>query len=121
MPTESTKPMVNKLSDTIIEQFQPIVAEFGFTKPSWDYSSDLDIVRVQFDDPRSEKALQIDCNPDYDSCSANYCRIKGDWQVCAEGKQKDPDALRVTLPRWIRRHCGECRTREEEMEESYEW
>lgn len=120
MPRESTPPMAHKLSDTIIEQFRPIVSQFGFITPSWDYSPELDIIRVQFDDPRSEKALQIDCHPQDDLCSANFCRIKGEWQVCAEGKERSMDGLKATLPRWIRQHCGECLTGEEEVEERYE-
>lgn len=120
MSKESIPPMADKLSDTMIEQFRPIAGQFGFIKPSWDYSSELEIVRVQFDDPRSEKALQIDCHPDYDSCVAHFCRIKGEWQVCAEGKERSMDGLKATLPRWIRQHCGECFSEEEALEERYE-
>lgn len=117
MPTEMS-PVAEKLSDSIVEQIRPVVAQFGFTRPSWDYSAELDIVRVQFDDPRSEKAVQVDCDLLENSCSANYCRMEGRWQVCVEGKQKSLAALRATLPRWIRRHCGECRTKDEAAEEA---
>ncbi len=120
MSPESTTSEAQQYSDSMIEQFHPIVAQFGFATPSWDYSPDLDIVRVQFEDRRREKAVQIDCHIRDASYSANYCRMEGEWQMCVEGKPRSLEALRATLARWIRRHCVECRTKAEEEEETEE-
>jgi len=109
MKTESTSGKVQQYSDAIIAQFHPIAAQFGFTKPVWDYDPELDIVRVQFENSERGNALQIDYHVEKDSCSANYCRMQGAWQMCIEGKRKSMPALRATLPRWIRRQCEECR------------
>ena len=60
MTTESKSSKAQEDSDTIIKQFHPIVAEFGFTTPVWDYDSESDIVRVQFENSKQGNALQID-------------------------------------------------------------
>ena len=49
MTMESKSSKAQEASDTIIKQIHPIVAEFGFTTPVWDYDSESDIVRVQFE------------------------------------------------------------------------
>ena len=60
MTMESKSSKAQEASDTIIKQIHPIVAEFGFTKPAWDYDSESDIVRVQFENSGQGNALQID-------------------------------------------------------------
>ncbi len=120
MTTESRPSVNGSLSDAITEHFQPIVAQFGFTRPTWAYSADLEIVRVHFEDPRGEKAVQIDRHVADGSYSANYCRMDDEWQVCVEGKHRSFAALSATLPKWIRRHCRECRTQDVKVEETQE-
>jgi len=109
--------MAQQYSDSIIEQFQPIVAQFGFSEPRWDYDPEEEIVRVQFQNPRRGNAVQIDCHVQDDKYSANYCRMEGEWKMCVEGKHKKLPALKVTLPHWIRKHCLECRAAAEEEKE----
>ncbi len=117
MKTESSSPQGRQDGDTIIKQFHPIVAEFGFTKPVWDYDSELDIVRVQFENSSQGDALQIDHHFRNDSYSANYCRLKGDWQMCIEGKPRKLTAFKARLSSWIRQNCEKCRTRPEQRDE----
>jgi hypothetical protein len=117
MTTESSSPKGRQDSDTIIKRFHPIVAEFGFTKPVWDYDSESDIVRVQFENVGQGNALQIDHHFRNDSYSANYCRVKGDWQMCIEGKPQRLRTLKANLSRWIRQNCDECRTKPEQQDE----
>jgi hypothetical protein len=111
MTTESSSSKVRQDSDTIIKRFHPIVAEFGFTRPAWDYDSELDIVRVQFENPKRGNALQIDHHFRNDSYSANYCRLKGDWQMCVEGKSQGLRMVEAKLSRWIRQNCEECKAK----------
>ena len=120
MQTESTPSKAKRYSDTVIKQFHPVVSQFGFTKPEWDYDSELDTVRVQFEDPLRRNAVQIDCHLHENSFSANFCRMEGEWQMCIEGKPKTLSGLVATLPRWLLRQCPECGTspsEEEELEE----
>ncbi len=117
MTTESVTPKARSYSDTVIKQFHPIVAQFGFTQPEWDYDEETEVVRVQFENPVRGNAVQIDYHLDDDSYSANYCKMEGDWQMCIEGKLKSLVALRATLSRWVLNHCEECRTKSEESEE----
>jgi len=118
MTTESSSFRAQQDSDVIIKRFHPIVAEFGFTKPVWDYDSESDIVRVQFENSGLGNALQIDHNFRNDSYSANYCRLKGDWQMCIEGKPQRLGMFKANLSRWIRQNCEECRTEREEQSET---
>ncbi|MBI5250697.1 MAG: hypothetical protein HY912_14500 [Desulfomonile tiedjei] len=108
MQTESISSEAQIYSDTVIKQFHPLVAQFGFTNSEWDYDPELHIVRVQFDNPRQKNAVQIDCHLEENSYSANYCRNEGDWQMCVEGRHKTLVGLRATLSRWILRQCPEC-------------
>lgn len=110
MRTESKPSKIQEDSDTIIKRFHPIVAEFGFTKPVWDYDSELDIVPVQFENSGRGNALQIDHHFRNDAYSANYCRLEGDWQMCIEGKPQKLPAFKAHLSSWIRQNCEECRT-----------
>ncbi len=108
MTMESKSSKAQEASDTIIKQIHPIVAEFGFTTPVWDYDSESDIVRVQFENSKQGNALQIDHHFRNDSYSANYCRLEGDWQMCIEGKPQKLGMFKANLSRWIRQNCEEC-------------
>jgi hypothetical protein len=118
MEMELASSKAERSSDSIIRQFHPIVAGFGFTKPEWDYDPELDTVRVQFKNPDRGIAVQVDCHFRDGSYSANYCRMDGAWQMCIEGKRKSLPALRKTLSRWISKHCVECRERSEPEKET---
>jgi hypothetical protein len=116
MTAESITRKAQSYSDTVIKQFHPIVAQFGFTKPEWDYDEETEVVRVQFENPAKKNAVQIDYHLQDDSYSANYCRMEGDWQMCIEGKLKSLMSLRATLSRWVLNHCEECRAKSESRE-----
>ncbi len=72
MMIDSHSSKVKEDSDEIVQQFHPIVTQFGFTKPRWDYDPESDILRVQFENPEKSRALQIDHHFVSDSFSANY-------------------------------------------------
>jgi hypothetical protein len=116
--TASTPTIAQQHSDSIIEQFRPIVERFGFSEWPWDYDPEEDIVRVQFEDPRRGNTVQIDRHVQDDKFRANYCRMEGEGKLCIEGKHKKLAALKATLPHWIRKHCLECRTAADEGEET---
>jgi hypothetical protein len=119
MTTELASSKAQQYSDTVIKQFHPVVAQFGFTEPVWDYDADREIVRVQFENPDRGNAVQIDCHVQENSYRANYCHAEGEWHMCIEGKpKKSMAALRATLSRWILDNCEQCRPRPEEMEEA---
>lgn len=119
MATEIDSAKAQQYSDTVIKQFHPVVAQFGFTEPIWDYDAELDIVRVQFENPDRGNAVQIDCHVEDKSYSANYCHAEGEWHMCIEGKpKKSMAALRATLSRWILDNCEACRSDLEQMEET---
>ena len=105
-------------SDSVIKQFSPLVARFGFTTPRWDCDPELNIVRVQFERPREGRAIQIDYYMQADAYSANYCRAEGAWQICAEGKRTSLGTLFASLPRWILEHCRACNPEPEPDEEA---
>ena len=77
MNTESVTPKVRSYSDTVIKQFHPIVAQFGFTQPEWDYDEETEVVRVQFENPVRGNAVQIDYHLDDSSYHANYLQNGG--------------------------------------------
>ncbi len=114
MEMESSLSTPERYKGNIIREFHPIVARFGFTEPQWDYDPELDVVRVQFDNPERADALQVDCHVQDDSYSPNFCRMDGDWRTCIEGKSRSLSAFRATLSRWITDFCEECRTGSEE-------
>ncbi len=108
---------VQEDSDTIIQRFHPIVNQFGFTKPAWDYDPESDILRVQFENPEKGLALQIDHHFGSDSYSASYCRFRGDWLMCIEGKAQRLAKFKGSLSRWILNNCEECRTEPSQPDE----
>ena len=117
MPSESISYKAQKYSDTVIKQFHPLVAQFGFTKSEWDYDPEVDIVRVQFENPQKKNAIQVDCHIEDNSYSANFCQMEGEWKMCIEGKPKTLAGLRATLSRWILHQCPDCGTNPGEPEE----
>jgi hypothetical protein len=98
-----------KLANRVIREFRPIVGRFGFSDPQWDYDAELGIVRVQFEDKSRANVVQIDYRTDQASYNANYCRNDGQWQICAEGKPKNLDKLKATLPDWLLKNCEDWR------------
>jgi hypothetical protein len=117
MENQCTSLKAQRQGDTILKQFSPLVAQYGFAKPQWDCDPKLDIVRVQFERPREGRRIQIDYYMQADAYSANYCRAEGEWQICAEGKRTSLGALTASLPRWIVEHCRECSPESEEEED----
>jgi hypothetical protein len=93
---------------TVTREFHPIVSKLGFGSPRWDYDEELDIVRVQFEDPKHENAVQIDYSAANDSYSANYCRNEGEWQICTEGKPRKLRKLKDMLTVWLLKNCEDC-------------
>jgi hypothetical protein len=118
MMNDSHTSKVQEDSDTIVQQFHPIVTQFGFTKPGWDYDPESDVLRVQFEDPEENRALQIDHHFASDSYNANYCTLQGDWQLCIEGKRQTLRKFKGTLSRWILDNCEECRAESKQSDES---
>ena len=117
MMIDSQTSKVQEDSDTIVQQFHPIVTKFGFTKPRWDYDPESDILRVQFENPEKSRALQIDHHFASDSFSANYCRLQGDWQMCIEGKPQRLPKFKASLSLWVLDNCEECRAESKQSDE----
>jgi hypothetical protein len=117
MTSEANSSKARQDSETIIERFHPIAAEFEFTRPVWDYDSESDTVRVQFENSGRGDALQIDHHFRNDSYSANYCHLKDDWQMCIEGRPRKLPAFKAKLSNWILRNCEQCATKPEREDE----
>ena len=117
MQNESVSPNIQKHSDTVIKQFHPLVSQFGFTKPEWDFDPESNTVRVQFENTGRKDAIQSDCHREENSYSANYCRMAGEGRMCLEGKPHTLAGLRATWSRWIRHQCPDCGEKTGEREE----
>jgi hypothetical protein len=117
MQKEPTSSKIDKCSDTVVKQFHPLVSQFGFTTPEWDYDPESATVRVQFENSQRRDAIQIDCQVEQNSYRANYCQMEGDWSMCVQGKPNSLAGLRATLSRWIRHQCPDCGSKPEDREE----
>ncbi len=118
MESDLESSRVKEDSDRILGLFHPIATRFGFRDTIWDYDPESEIVRVEFENGNIGTALQIDHHIRADSYNANYCRIKGDWQICIEGKPQSLPKFKSRLSSWILDNCEECRSekKEEDLE-----